>query len=447
MSTLPDTIAAAPVAESERLQSLDTLRGVALFGILLMNITGFGLPFAYGDPTNFGGATGPNLWAWITTNMVFEGTQRGLFSLLFGAGFVALATRRESAGSADAADLHYRRMMLMIVFGMIHSYLLLWTGEILFFYGVIGMFLYPLRKLAPRVLFTVAAIGFAISMIWTQGERLSALAKHDKFAAAQKITTAGGTLTKAQEGDTKAWQEFVSERKPDAEKIKKQIDAHRGGYIGLVVHQAPENAHGESWGVYRWFFDMFSMMLIGMALFRTGVLTLAQPSRVYWLMLLIGYSVGLSVNYWETRTIIDSGFAVFAYLQTDVTYDIGRVAMTMGHVGLLLLFCRSGYLSWLRNSLASVGRMAFSNYISHSIICVLLFSGFGFGLYGKLERHQLYYVVFSIWLFQLIASPIWLRHFQFGPLEWGWRSLTYLKKQPFLRNPAAEPLIPEPAAQ
>lgn len=152
MSTLPDPLAASPVAESERLQSLDTLRGVALFGILLMNITGFGLPFAYGDPTNFGGATGANLWAWITTNMVFEGNQRGLFSLLFGAGVVALATRRESAGSADAADLHYRRMMLMVVFGMIHSYLLLWTGEILFFYGVIGMFLYPLRKLAPRVL-------------------------------------------------------------------------------------------------------------------------------------------------------------------------------------------------------------------------------------------------------------------------------------------------------
>ena len=169
MSTFPETLAAAPVAESERLQSLDTLRGEALFGILLMNITGFGMPYAYGDPTNFGGATGANLWAWITTNMVFEGTQRELFSLLFGAGFIALATRRESAGSADAADLHYRRMMLMVVFGMIHSYLLLGTSEILFLYGMIGMFLYPLRKLAPRVLCTVAAI-----------------AKFDKFAAAQK---------------------------------------------------------------------------------------------------------------------------------------------------------------------------------------------------------------------------------------------------------------------
>jgi uncharacterized protein len=445
MSPFAESVA-APVAESERLQSLDALRGVALFGILLMNITGFGLPYAYDDPTNFGGATGANLWAWITTNMVFEGTQRGLFSLLFGAGFVSLATRRESAGSADAADLHYRRMTLMVVFGMIHSYLLLWTGEILFFYGIVGMFLYPLRKLSPRVLFTMAAIGFSINIIWGQGERLSAIAKYDKFATAQKITTAGGKLSKSQEEDTKAWKEFVSDRKPDAEKIKKQIDAHQGSYLGLVVHQAPDNARGESWGVYRWFFDMFSMMLIGMALFRTGVLTLAQPSRVYWLMLLIGYSVGLSINYWETRTIIESGFTVFAFLQTNLTYDLGRLAMTMGHVGLLLLFCRSGYLSWLRNSLAAVGRMAFTNYISHSIICALVFSGFGLGLYGKLDRHQLYYVVLSIWLFQLIASPIWLRYFLFGPLEWGWRSLTYLKKQPFRRITPVPVLIPEPAA-
>jgi len=117
--------------------------------------------------------------------------------------------------------------------------------------------------------------------------------------------------------------------------------------------------------------------------------------------------------------------------------------MTIGHVGLLLLFCRSGYLSWLRNSLAAVGRMAFTNYISHSIICAVLFSGLGFGLYGKLERHQLYYVVFSIWLFQLIASPIWLRHFLLGPLDWGWRSLTYLRKQPFRRAAPAPVLVPE----
>lgn len=148
----------------------------------------------------------------------------------------------------------------------------------------------------------------------------------------------------------------------------------------------------------------------------------------------------------ETRTILDSGFAVLAFLQTDVIYDVCRVAMTVGHAGLLLLFCRSGYLSWLRNSLASVGRMAFTNYLSHSLICALLFSGFGFGLYGKLERHQLYYVVFAIWIFQLIASPIWLRQSQFGPLEWGWRCLTYWQRQPLRRATPVAALVAETGA-
>lgn len=441
MNPSNENVVAAPIAESERLQTLDVLRGVALFGILLMNITGFGLPFAYSDPTNYGGATGANLWAWITTMMVFEGTQRGLFSILFGAGFVALATRRESAGSADAADLHYRRMMLMVVFGMIHSYLLLWRGEILFFYGMVGLFLFPLRKLSTKVLLIVATVGFAISAVWTQGERLAAITKHDKFVAAEAVKAAGGKLAKAQEGEISAWQDALAEAKPDAEKIQKNIDAHQGSYLDLVAYQAPGTANWESWQFYRHFFDYFSMMLIGMALFRGGVLTLAREPRLYWLMLVIGYTVGLTVNYWETRTVIDSGFAVLAFLQTKVTYDLGRVAMTMGHLGLLLLFCRSGYLSGLRNSLAAVGRMAFTNYISHSLICAVLFSGFGLGLYGKLERHQLYYVVFSIWLFQLLVSPIWLRHYLFGPLEWGWRSLTYVKKQPFRRHPVAE-LVP-----
>ena len=100
--------AATPIQEIDRYQSLDMIRGVALFGILLMNITGFGLPFAYGDPTNFGGATGANLWAWITTNMLFEGTQRGMFSILFGAGFMVLIRRQEAT---NPGSIHRGRVL------------------------------------------------------------------------------------------------------------------------------------------------------------------------------------------------------------------------------------------------------------------------------------------------------------------------------------------------
>ena len=108
--------------------------------------------------------------------------------------------------------------------------------------------------------------------------------------------------------------------------------------------------------------------------------------------------------------------------------------MTVGHLGALLLFCRSGWLHWLQQSLAAVGRMALSNYVSHSIICAIVFYGFGFGLYGRLERHQLYYVVAAVWVFQLMVSPIWLRYYHFGPFEWIWRSLTYLALQPLRRG-------------
>jgi uncharacterized protein len=98
-----------------------------------------------------------------------------------------------------------------------------------------------------------------------------------------------------------------------------------------------------------------------------------------------------------------------------------------------MLFCKSGILSWLRVSLAAVGRMALTNYLAHSIICALIFTGVGFGLVGELQRYQLYYVMAGIWLVQLIVSPLWLRHYRFGPAEWLWRSLTYGARQP-MRN-------------
>jgi len=120
-----------------------------------------------------------------------------------------------------------------------------------------------------------------------------------------------------------------------------------------------------------------------------------------------------------------------------VTYDLGRIPMTIGHLGMLMLFARGSWFGWLRTSLAAVGRMAFTNYIMTSIICAFVFYGFGFGLYGELQRHQLYYVVGGIWLLQLVLSPWWLARYRFGPLEWLWRGLTYGEK-PAMRRGVSE---------
>jgi uncharacterized protein len=208
-----------------------------------------------------------------------------------------------------------------------------------------------------------------------------------------------------------------------------------------MMSVVPLNNEVQSWWMYRFFFDIFSMMLFGMALFKMGVLTLERRTHDYLALAVLGYAIGVPLNIWEVQTVIAGNFDTLSLVESKTTYDISRIAMTAGHLGLLLLFCRSGLLGWLRRSLAAVGTLAFSNYITHSIVCAFVFYGFGFGLFGQLQRHELYYVVCAIWIVQLIISPIWLRHFCFGPLEWSWRWLTYLERPPFRRAGAGTPAM------
>jgi uncharacterized protein len=127
-----------------------------------------------------------------------------------------------------------------------------------------------------------------------------------------------------------------------------------------------------------------------------------------------------------------------------MTYPLGRIPTTCGHIALIMLFVKSGWLPFLQKSLAAVGQMAFTNYITHTIICNFIFLGYGLSMYGRLQRYELYYIVIGIWIFQLIACPIWLKHFRFGPLEWMWRSLTYWKRQPMRRETAIGKSVIQP---
>ena len=137
----------APVSEQQRINSIDVLRGVALLGILLMNIVGMALPDpAYWDPSGYGGDAGWNLRVFFTTSLLFEGTMRGIFSMLFGAGVILFTARKEAEGAGlELANAWYKRTIWLIVFGLLHAYILIWPGEILYFYGIVGMFIFPVR--------------------------------------------------------------------------------------------------------------------------------------------------------------------------------------------------------------------------------------------------------------------------------------------------------------
>jgi uncharacterized protein len=440
MTTTSVDGSAHPVDDDARIDSLDTLRGVAILGILLMNVTAFGLPAAYSDPTNAGGATGLDLATWITTAWLFEGTMRGLFTLLFGAGVVLFTERAERANPTRAADLHVRRMLWLVAFGFVNSHLLLWTGDILYEYGVVGLVLYAFRRARPRTLFTVAVVVIAFLVGRGYLDHQASMKLRADATAAAALKAAGKALTKEQQKSADDWKEKLEHWKPPPEKIAEEIATMRGGFpkIWKLVTERTQGARTTFFYEYG-FLEDFATMLIGIALFSLGALQGRWRAKHYALLAAGGYLFGLGWRAGEIAWLLHTNFDVIALSWVgNVGYEIGRIPTTLGHVGLVMLIWKSGLAGAALRRLAAVGRMAFSNYLSQSAICTLVFTGLGFGLFGRLERYELYFVVAGIWAVQILWSPWWLARFRYGPAEWLWRCLTYGERQPFRRSATGE---------
>jgi uncharacterized protein len=429
-----------PTRPDDRIVVLDVMRGVAVLGILLMNITGFGLPQAYDDPTNWGGASGANLTAWRINALFFEGTMRGLFTLLFGASAL-LFLQKHSASSSDLrpADLYFRRTLWLIVFGLANGYLLLWDGDILFYYGMVGLVLFVFRNLTARRLIAVATVVMALQTLVTVIEWVGYHEIRETAQLAQSQRAAGVSLSADEEEAIETFAATGKDFKPDRSDLESMVASIGGSYMSALQAISERTWYVET----RFFFrhgllECLGMMLLGMALFKLGILTGMAPVRTYVALMLAGYAIGLSVNLLEARALEQSGFATETLVASYLTYDLGRIPTTLGHMALIALVCRAQLLPAATRTFAAVGRMALSNYLAQSAICMFIFTGAGLGLYGKLERHELYYIVAAIWILQLICSPLWLRRFRFGPAEWLWRSLTYWHRQPLRRIESRE---------
>ena len=341
----------------------------------------------------------------ITTNMFFEGTMRALFSLLFGVGMFVLLDRLEKKGAGiNAANIYFRRMTWMLVFGLIHAYLLLWVGEILYDYALMGFLVYSFRNMAPKKLIMIAAFLFSAGTLWNYADYKKDVKLVKQVPLVNTYKAEGKPLTKELKEADEKWQKLEAERSSAA--VEEYNTNMRKGYFHVVGFLAAKNTNYNK-QLYRWGpFDILSMMLLGIALFKLNILSAKKSYRFYGIMALIGYSIGLSVNYYEVTMIMNSNFSFLSFSKTDLTYDAGRVPVAMGHIASIMLLCKLPLLNWLKSRLAAVGKMALTNYIMHSVIALFFFTGAGFGMFGKLQRHELLYVVFSIWIFQLIISPI-----------------------------------------
>ena len=411
----------------DRIESLDVLRGFALLGILLLNVLGFGLvSAAFLDPGIFVLPVGGiDYIVWSLVEISSEGAMRTLFSILFGAGVVLFLT----GSSAKSAWFHYRRNFWLLIFGLINIYVFLWPGDILVTYALSGFVLWFIRNWKARNLLILATFLVSIGSLQNFALKDSLEIARDA-ALEEKASFASGEEVREEIAEwAQAWREYERDNKVEIDTIQIEIKKRTTSYASAYEF----NLKAASDTIYYLipfflFLDALMMMVVGMALFKLNVLDGKKDIRFYIRMMSICFLAGLSINTYEVWTITNSNMDILEtnpYLR--FTYHFGRLFMALGYIGMIIVLMKIDKFSSLRFRLACVGKMALTNYLMHSGIALLIFSGAGFGLLGKLTWSQLYLIVPLIWALQLYISPLWLKYFNFGPVEWLWRLLTYLK--------------------
>lgn len=431
---------AAPVGQKDRIVLLDSLRGIAILGILLMNIPSFGLPVPVGrDPFLLNEPGTINYAVWYAVSWIPEGTQRALFSMLFGAGILLFTGKLESRlEGVLPLDYFIRRQLWLIVFSLLDVFVLLWNGDILLDYACLGMIMVAFRKLPAKSLLVGAAVCFLFMLARENRDFYQAKKIIYRGEAVAATDTTITKLTDRQKEELSAMQGF-RERNTKEKKIKRMETSVReinGSYED--VYENRTNRYIEDLVPYLFFglWDVLLFMFIGMAFFKMGILTGQASIKVYWGLFIVGLGLGLTLSYFRLQPLIDHKFNWYDYTKhvKFQFYELSRTLRALGIFGLIMLLYKSGWFKWFFALLRPVGQMAFTNYLTQSLLCGMFFNGIGLGMIGKLQRHEIYYVVASVWIIQIIWSHLWLRYFRFGPLEWAWRSLTYWKKQPFLKN-------------
>ena len=402
----PRDSAAAPVATPDRIVSIDVLRGVAVLGILPMNIQSFSMPGdAYLNPAAYGDLTGANRWVWILCHLFADQKFISIFSMLFGAGILLIAER---VGPLNATRIHYRRMAVLLMFGLIHAHAL-WSGDILYTYALCGMVVYLARRLTPPRLIVIGLALHAVSSVFFIGNWFML-----RNAPADVIASVTSDFWLSSPAD-----------------LAREIAGYRGSWLAQQAFRGPDATSMETFiFLIDTAWKTSGLMLVGMALYKLGVLSAQRSDSFYRRMMLFGFGVGLPVIGYGAWRNFETGWGLVYSLFLGSQFNYwGSVAVAMGWIGLVMLAVRRAWATAFVRRLGAVGRTAFSNYILQTLLGITIFYGTGLGLFGSVERVGQLLIVFAIWAVQLTIAPIWLRHFAFGPLEWLWRSLTYWKPQ------------------
>lgn len=349
---------------------------------------------------------------------MLDGTQRGLLELLFGAGVLIMARAAMTPdGPVAVADLHYRRNLWLAAFGVAHGMVLLWPGDILLSYGCAALLVFPFRTLPVRKLLIIGIAMSVVLCLWNVGDYF------DRVELAARVAA-------GDPGAAKAWAQAIAEVSPaDPRAIAAGMNMSLSAWVPTMqgfwvfVQFTGIGIFWENWA------EAFATMLIGMALFKTGILQGKASARTYWWLLLCGYGIGIALRtqaYWtELDFSPQPRIGMF-------THGFMRLPVTIGHVGAVSLLLRTRAGFDVLKAFAATGKMPLTTYMGASIIGGLMFSPL-FGLWGRFSFGGLAAIAFAIMALQLAGANLWLRAFASGPLEWLWKSLAYNRRQPWRR--------------
>jgi uncharacterized protein len=397
-----------PIATTDRLFSLDVVRGLAVLGILAVNAMTFAWPWAVAsNPSIQPGFDAGAAQGWQIMHVFFQDKMRTLFSILFGASIFLIGGERfdEARGK-----LLRSRLFWLALFGLIHG-LAFWFGDILLLYALTGLFVMMVRSWSAR---TLLIAGVVLNLICSglYVGLMSLLA----FAPPEVMGELGAEM---------GWAS-------DPAALADSIAAFQGDAVAVTLHQM--SVWLETVPAMLFFFlpATAALMMIGMGLLKSGFLAGRSPVWLYGLLMVAGAgSAGLIWQ--ESASVIAAGFPIVETLVKPFNTFLAPL-VSLAYASLLILLARFG-LKLILTPLACAGRMAFTNYLTQTLIMTTIFyGGRGLGWYGEIGWPEMWMIIGGVWAAQLIWSPLWLSAFRMGPLEWAWRCLTYRQMVPLLKR-------------
>ena len=410
-----DTHTIRPVTSDERVQVIDVLRGVAIFGILVVNVLYFFNPW-YAPMTTADSTTGEHVVKFIT-NTFFVSKFYTLFSFLFGLG-MAIQMSRAQAKEVPFLSLYLKRLFVLAGFGVLHG-VFLWTGDILFMYAIIGFLTVMLfRKRSPETLLIWAIVFLALPVAF--------------------IALSAGLveLARAAPADTGAYEQVQAAFAAAQEEIRAELAAATAAY------------QSSSWWTvtqYRFleFFSLITSTMLFMAPSVMGMFLLGlRAGKKGWFsdieanlglfrrLLAVALPIGLALNLFVGATGFEQnklGIEIFTMLELAQVsaLGVGSVLLSLSYMAGIVLLSRTRAGARALQPLAPVGRMALTNYITHSVVMSTLAYGYGAGMFGSTSLVTGFFLAVALYALQIPASSLWLRRHRYGPLEWVWRRLTY----------------------